>query len=68
MNSAQAKRILETALICAQQPLTLRDMRTLFEDALGADTLRQLCVTDRLAIRNAGQGVPYVALEVGASG
>ena len=42
MNSAQAKRILETALICAQQPLTLRDMRTLFEDALGADTLRQL--------------------------
>ena len=42
MNSAQAKRILETALICAQQPLTLRDMRTLFEDALGVDTLRQL--------------------------
>ena len=42
MNSAQAKRILETALICAQQPLTLRDMRTLFEDARGVDTLRQL--------------------------
>ena len=42
MNSAQAKRILETALICAQQPLTLRDMRTLFEDALRVDTLRQL--------------------------
>ncbi len=42
MNTADAKRILETALICAQQPLSLRDMRTLFEDTLGTDTLRGL--------------------------
>lgn len=42
MNSAQAKRVLETALLCTAQPLSLREMRVLFDDALGADTLRQL--------------------------
>ncbi len=44
MNSADAKRVLETALICSQQPLQVRDLRTLFQDALGADTLKQLLV------------------------
>jgi segregation and condensation protein B len=42
MNTAQAKRVLETALLCSHQPLSLREMRVLFDDALGADTLRQL--------------------------
>ena len=42
MNTAEAKRILETALICARQPLTLRDMRALFDGALAADTLQTL--------------------------
>lgn len=42
MNTADAKRILEAALICSQQPLQVRDMRTLFADALGADTLKTL--------------------------
>ena len=42
MNTVDAKRILETALICAQQPLALRDMRVLFDDALGPDTVRAL--------------------------
>lgn len=42
MNTAQAKRVIETALLCTAQPLPLRDLRVLFDDALGADTLRQL--------------------------
>ncbi|PUE47389.1 SMC-Scp complex subunit ScpB [Limnohabitans sp. 2KL-1] len=42
MNTAQAKRVLETALLTAGQPLSLRDMRSLFDDALGSDTLRQM--------------------------
>jgi segregation and condensation protein B len=42
MNTADAKRILETALICSQQPLPLREMRALFQDELGADTLKGL--------------------------
>ena len=42
MNTADAKRILETALICSQQPLLVRDMRVLFDDGLGLDTLKVL--------------------------
>jgi segregation and condensation protein B len=42
MNSVDAKRVLETALICAPQPVTVRELRTLFDDALGSDTLKML--------------------------
>lgn len=42
MNTVAAKRILETALICTAQPLQLRDMRVLFDDRLGLDTLKVL--------------------------
>ena len=42
MNTANAKRVLETALICSQQPLQVRDMRALFDDGLGLDTLKVL--------------------------
>lgn len=42
MNTSDAKRVLETALICSHQPLTLREMRTLFNDELGADTVKSL--------------------------
>lgn len=42
MNTVDAKRVLETALICAQQPLAVRDMRVLFNDALGSDTIKSL--------------------------
>ncbi len=42
MNTADAKRVLETALICTQQPLTVREMRVLFDDELGADTIKSL--------------------------
>jgi segregation and condensation protein B len=37
-----AKQILETALICSHQPLPLRDMRSLFNENVGADTLKGL--------------------------
>lgn len=42
MNTVDAKRVLETALICSSQPLTVREMRVLFQDQLGADTLKTL--------------------------
>ncbi len=42
MNTADAKRVLETALICSQQPLPVRELRVLFNDELGADTLKSL--------------------------
>jgi segregation and condensation protein B len=37
-----AKRILETALLCAHQPMPLRDMRELFAERLTLDDLRGL--------------------------
>ncbi len=42
MNTADAKRVLETALICSQQPLPVRELRVLFNDELGADTIKAL--------------------------
>jgi segregation and condensation protein B len=63
MNTQDAKRVLETALICAQAPLPLRDMRTLFADELGPDTLRVLL--DELVREWEGRGVELVALASG---
>ena len=63
MNSQDAKRVLEPALICASQPLPLRDMRVLFADAVGADTLRSLL--DELTREWEGRGVELVALATG---
>lgn len=40
MNTTDAKRVLETALICAQQPLPLREMGGLFNGELTADSIR----------------------------
>lgn len=42
MNTADARRVLETALICTQQPLPVRELRVLFNDELGADTIKEL--------------------------
>ena len=63
MNSQDAKRVLETALICASQPLPLRDMRVLFADEIGHDTLRSLL--DELTREWEGRGVELVALATG---
>jgi segregation and condensation protein B len=42
MNTFDAKRVLETALICASQPLKVAELSTLFADELGADTLKSM--------------------------
>jgi segregation and condensation protein B len=42
MNTADACRILETALLCAGRPLNLTELGQLFDGAVGADTLRRL--------------------------
>jgi segregation and condensation protein B len=63
MNTQDAKRVLETALICAQAPLSLREMRVLFDDQVGPDTLRSLL--DELTRDWEGRGVELVALATG---
>ena len=42
LNPQDARRILEAALLCAHQPMTLRDMRQLFDDTLSADGVRAM--------------------------
>lgn len=42
MNTSDAKRVLEAALICSAQPVAVRDLRMLFDGVLGADTLKSL--------------------------
>ena len=63
MNTAQAKRVLETALLCSTQPVTVRDMRMLFEDALGADTLKALL--EELQLDWAERGLELVSVATG---
>jgi segregation and condensation protein B len=63
MNTAQAKRVLETALLCSTQPITVRDMRVLFEDALGADTLKVLL--EELQLDWAERGLELVSVATG---
>lgn len=63
MNSVDAKRVLETALICAHQPLPLRDLRALFDGNLGADTLKDLLLA--LQQEWTGRGVELVQVASG---
>lgn len=63
MNTADARRILETALLCAAQPLPLRDLRLLFEDVLGADAVKAML----LELQQEWQGKGLELLQV-ASG
>lgn len=63
MNTQDAKRVLETALICAQQPLPLREMRLLFDEQLAPDTIRSLL--DELTRDWEDRGVELVALATG---
>lgn len=63
MNTAEAKSVLETALICASAPLPLRDLRLLFDDRVGADTLKTLL--EELARDWQGRGVELVCVASG---
>lgn len=63
MNTRDARRVLETALICAREPLPVRELRSLFDGALGADTVRMLL--DELARECEGRGVELVCVSSG---
>ncbi|MGH8859179.1 MAG: SMC-Scp complex subunit ScpB, partial [Polaromonas sp.] len=63
MNTTDAKRVLETALICAQQPLPLREMGVLFNGVLTADSLKLLL--EDLQNDWSGRGVELVHVATG---
>lgn len=62
-NTDQALRILETALLCGQQPLTVRDMQTLYQDTLSESDIRALLVD--LAAAWEGKGIELVEVATG---
>jgi len=63
LNPNEAKTVLEAALLAAQEPLTLADLRRLFDEDIGADTLRRLL--DELRGSWQGRGVELVNLASG---
>lgn len=63
MNTTDAKCVLETALICSPQAMSLRDMEVLFEASVGADTLKRLLAD--LQDEWSGRGVQLVKVASG---
>jgi segregation and condensation protein B len=63
MNTQEATIVLETALICAQEPIKLNELRKLFDDDISADTIRSLL--GELRDRWSGRGVELVSLASG---
>lgn len=63
MNTTDAKRVLETALICAAQPMTLRELSVLFDGELANDTLKTLL--GELQLEWSGRGVELVPVASG---
>ncbi|HKR41909.1 MAG TPA: SMC-Scp complex subunit ScpB [Paraburkholderia sp.] len=63
MNTQEAKIVLETALICTQEPLKIGELRKLFADDISADTVRNLL--EDLRHEWSGRGVELVGLASG---
>jgi segregation and condensation protein B len=69
MNTTEAKRVLETALLCAHEPLSLNDIKKLFvaqegaESEVGADDIRLML--EELRVDWDGKGIEVVTLSTG---
>lgn len=63
MNSADALSIVEAALICSGQPLSIRTLQTLFDGQMGADTVKRLLLD--LQTRWQNRGVELVEVSTG---
>ncbi len=69
MNTAEAKKVLETALLCAHEPLSINDIKKLYvetgeeEEVIGAEAIRQML--DELKEDWADKGIEVVSLSTG---
>ena len=68
MNTAEAKRVLETALLCTHEPLSMAELKKLYVgddglEAAGADTIKLLL--EQLRGDWQGKGIELVALASG---
>ncbi|MFZ6749884.1 SMC-Scp complex subunit ScpB [Undibacterium sp. Ren11W] len=69
MNTAEARRVLETALLCAHEPLAIHSLKKLFQDedgqgvAVGADTIKSML--EDLRGEWSEKGIELVGLSTG---
>jgi len=69
MNTAEAKKVLETALLCAHEPLSINDMKKLYAESdggsneVGADTIKQMLEELRTDWKD--KGIEVVSLSTG---
>ena len=63
MNTSEAKVVVEAALLTAEQPLSVSDLRRLLGDELNADTVRMLL--DQIRSEWQGRGLELVAISTG---
>ena len=70
MNTAEAKKILETALLCAHEPLSITELKKLYVDEnagvfseVGADSIRQML--EELRTDWADKGIEVIGLSTG---
>lgn len=69
MNTAEAKKVLETALLCAHEPLSINDLKKLFvgngenTDEVGADTIKM--ILEELRHDWSDKGIEVVSLSTG---
>jgi segregation and condensation protein B len=73
MDTVEAKKVLETALLCAHEPLSIHSLKKLYVDVddqgrprgpgVGADTIKELL--EQLRLDWAGKGIEVVSLSTG---
>ncbi len=69
MNTIEAKKVLETALLCAHEPLSIHDMRKLYAEndaaqgEIGADTIKSML--EELRSDWSDKGIEIVSLSTG---
>lgn len=63
LNPAEVKTVLETALLTTQEPMSMASLRKLFEEDVGADTIRRLL--DEIREAWSDRGVELVNLASG---
>ena len=50
LNPSEVKTVLETALLATQTPLSIGELRRMFEEEIGADTVRRLLDEEGLCL------------------
>ncbi|MBC7503026.1 MAG: SMC-Scp complex subunit ScpB [Herminiimonas sp.] len=69
MNTIEAKKVLETALLCAHEPLSINDLRKLYadsdddDDGVGADTIKRML--EELRGDWSDKGIEMISLSTG---